>query len=208
MLKKPYKLVFKKGINRYYTLGINDEKFLAIETVVNVPKPARLRGMAKEFTQALKLLPLSSPILYMLMAFNMIDGVEEVENELGFKEQRYPLIDIAALRDMIKKYLDEHKNDIDASLFNRYSFVDSVNNDFVKALIGQGYNILFVDKEGSKTNTIWLVRSSILGGVRLFELITSGGDGFDVLLHSTTYSLDIPLIKEIMGTIATKEELH
>lgn len=204
MLPKPYSLIDKIGINRYYTLDVNDMTYVAVESVVNVPKKIRPKGVKAEFTQALKLLPLHSPIVMFLSVMMNLNSNGKRVNKMGFEEDFYDLVDIDALRGLIKNYYDTHKDEMDDSHKDRFLFPDTIQNDAVKNFISTGYNILFVDKEGSRTHTIWLVTTSDLGDVRFLELIVSGPNGYDFLLQTTTYVFDIPLIKSLMSKIANK----
>lgn len=204
MLPKPYSLVNKLGINRYYTLDVNDMTYIAIESIVGVPKNIRPKGVKAEFTQALKLLPLHSPIVMLLGIVMNLNSNGKRVNKMGFEEDFYDLLNLDAIRELIKKYYDDHKDEMDNSHKERFLFPDTVPNDAVENFISTGYNILFVDKEGSRTHTVWLVTTSDLGDVRFLELVLSGPNGYDFLLQTTTYVFDVPLIKSLMSKIANK----
>lgn len=109
---KYYNKFYEIGSNRYYTINIDDEYYIATESIVNIKEKKK----QKELLQGFKLLKFSVPIASL---FNMINEAKIVRDKYGYDDLvEYEIIDDKLLRKNIEKlYIDifkEQKDYIDS----------------------------------------------------------------------------------------------
>jgi hypothetical protein len=141
MLKFPFELLEKRGINRYYTLNVNDVDYLAVESVLQMSKDARKVNskLPKEFTQGLKVLPLTAPMLFLLLQFTRSATLGEKEDTFGDLEPIYAPLQMP----MVKTQADE----LFASVDKNFYFADSVENPTITSLIdNEGFELYCVEE--------------------------------------------------------------
>ena len=199
MLKYPYKLIDKKGINKYYLTNINDQNYLAIESIVKLPKDLRTKKSSSEFTQGLKVIHLSAPLLLLLLRFSETKPIGEEKNVFDETEPIYSILDVQEVK---QKAYDLFKN----SGVERYAFPDTVENEVVEALKREGYELFMTEKESNHLHINWLIYPSKQGNLRLYEVITAGMDGFDYTISLHTYNLDIGIVKKLLQEIKKQEK--
>jgi hypothetical protein len=198
MLKEPYKLILKKGINRYYTLKVNNVDYFATETVVKLDKEAKKNSQYKEFTQALKVLPLTAPILFLIIAFLKNETLGEKEDTFGDKEMHFKKLDVTKVKDRAFELFSKVENN--------YHFPDIIDNPTIDTLTKKdSYEIYCAEEHSKHVFSTWLVYTSERGLLRLHEVITSGDDGFKNVLGFNSYVLDKEIALELISKIKNDE---
>ena len=200
MLKFPFELLEKRGINRYYTLKVNEVDYLAIESVVDMPKDARKQNtkLPKEFTQGLKVIPLTAPMLFLLLQFTKADFVADKEDVFGDKEPTYAPLEMT----IIKTQADELFADVEKNFY----FADSVENSTIKSLIdNEGFELYTVEEHSKHLRSSWLVYTNERGLLRLTEVITAGKEGFGNVISTNSYALDRSILVKLFEKLRKNE---
>jgi hypothetical protein len=200
MLKYPFELLEKRGINRYYTLKVNDIDYLAVESVVEMPKEARKDNskLPKEFTQGLKVLPLTAPMLFLLLQFTRNEFKGEKEDAFGDLEPTYAPLEMI----QIKTQADE----LFAEVEKNFYFADSVENSTVKSLIdNEGFELYCVEEHSKHLRSSWLVYTNERGLLRLTEVITAGKEGFGNVITANSYALDRKILVKLFEKLKNNE---
>lgn len=196
VLNKPFKLIHKGDWNRYYYLNVNDVPYLATEYILKVPKDQRVKGGRAELTQSIKLLRVPSPLMIAFTKAIKMEPYETVENKAYFKEDHYHLLDIQTIRDEMQILYA----DVDPDYFP-FAFPLEVANETISSLIKDGFLLLSVEYEGKFTRNTTLVRSDILGNIRIMEIVTAGKTGFDSVIRIETHTVDRTILKQFMEVI-------
>jgi hypothetical protein len=201
VLKDPYILLEKRGVNRYYLIMANNFPYLAIEGVYLTPYKAKNKpdSRLKEVTQDLRLLKISPPVLWAIKQLAESTKTGEVVNNMGYAEPRYEPVKIANVKSKMKSYMDKAVKGLDPSEVGvvTFTFPDRTANDVVNALVDEGCEVLCIEKEGSAVDSNILVKSSSLGTMRIFSIVTAGRVD-TVVSGATTFTIDIPLAKLIV----------
>lgn len=190
MLKKPFRLLEKRENNAYYFLQVGNEQFIAVESLFIWGKKGE-----KEFTQNLRLLPLSTPLLRLFLEINQIKNTTQ-KNQFGYSEKRYEKINFDAFRQSLIAMREQALID-NAAYPWEFTLPDTAQNATISALQKEGNVLLCFEKSGHSAVT-YLVGWSRLGALRVFEVQTAGRSGFDVTISLSTLTLDAPLIQKIM----------
>lgn len=213
MLKKPYYLLEKRGVNRYYLINANSEAYLAIEGVFFAPYQGKKKADSrlKEVTQDLRVLKITPVILATIKSLADTAPLGEVENNMGYKEKRYPPVLATAVKDSMRAYYDRAKAQYDLSQVPlTFEFHDTHENKVIKELIAEGFELLSVEKEGSAVDTVTLMKSSPLGTLRFLQIVAAGRNG-SIVSSASTYTIDVPLAKLIVKEVErnlSKEDSH
>lgn len=197
MLSKPYKLIHKVDINKYYVMELDGyNQYLAIESIFylrNQPK-----AKPKEKTQGLKLLRFSAPVLALMASYT---EVEELERTVlhGKEEIKYKKIDISAIRNWLNDIMqdsDELKDSTTLSI----SAPETYENDTVKALQMEGFEVFGVIQEGSRTDTVLMVKQNPLGIFRILELVLTGKEEKS-LVTANTFTFNKEIAEKVIDTL-------
>jgi hypothetical protein len=200
MLKFPFEILEKRGINRYYTLNVNESDYLAVETVLEMPKEARKQNskLPKEFTQALKILPLTAPMLFLLLQFTRSASVGEKEDTFGDLEPIYSPLQMPT----VKTQADE----LFANVEKNFYFADSVENKTITSLIdNEGFELYCVEEHSKHLRSSWLVYTNERGLLRITEIITAGKEGFGNVISTNSYSLDRAILVKLFEKLKKNE---
>ena len=200
MLKFPFELLEKRGINRYYTLKVNEIDYLAVESVVEMPKEARKDNskLPKEFTQGLKVLPLTAPMLFLLLQFTRNDFKGEKEDVFGDLEPTYAPLEMTQIK--------TQADDLFASVEKNFYFADSVENSTIKSLIdNEGFELYCVEEHSKHLRSSFLVYTNERGLLRITEVITAGKDGFGNVISTNSYALDRNILVKLFEKLRTNE---
>jgi hypothetical protein len=200
MLKFPFELLEKRGINRYYTLNVNEIDYLAVETVLEMSKDARKVNskLPKEFTQALKILPLTAPMLFLLLQFTRSPNLGEKEDTFGDLEPVYSPLQMP----MVKTQADE----LFASVEKNFYFADSVENPTITSLIdNEGFELYCVEEHSKHLRSSWLVYTNERGLLRITEVITAGKEGFGNVISTNSYVLDRSILVKLFDKLKKNE---
>jgi hypothetical protein len=200
MLKFPFELLEKRGINRYYTLNVNEIDYLAVETVLEMSKDARKINskLPKEFTQALKILPLTAPMLFLLLQFTRSPNLGEKEDTFGDLEPVYSPLQMS----MVKTQADE----LFASVEKNFYFADSVENPTITSLIdNEGFELYCVEEHSKHLRSSWLVYTNERGLLRITEVITAGKEGFGSVISTNSYVLDRSILVKLFEKLKKNE---
>jgi hypothetical protein len=200
MLKFPFELLEKRGINRYYTLNVNEIDYLTVETVLEMSKDARKINskLPKEFTQALKILPLTAPMLFLLLQFTRSPNLGEKEDTFGDLEPVYSPLQMS----MVKTQADE----LFASVEKNFYFADSVENPTITSLIdNEGFELYCVEEHSKHLRSSWLVYTNERGLLRITEVITAGKEGFGSVISTNSYVLDRSILVKLFEKLKKNE---
>ena len=200
MLKFPFELLEKRGINRYYTLNVNNVDYLAVESVVEMPKDARKENskLPKEFTQGLKILPLTAPMLFLLLQFTKADFKGEKEDTFGDKEPTYTPLEMMT----IKTQAEELFKQVDKNFY----FADSVENPTITSLINnEGFELYCVEEHSKHLRSSWLVYTNERGLLRITEVITAGKEGFGSVIATNSYALNRDILVKLFEKLRKNE---
>ena len=199
MLKHPYKLLNKQGINRYYTLNVNNAEYLAIESVVKLPKKSKTKENYTEFSQGLKVLPLSAPMLYLLLRFSNTKEVGKRKDITGHNEKVYEKLNIEELKKEAKEFFSKAGSN--------YIFDGTADNETVKSLVTTDeFSLFFIEPESKHVLHYWLVYTNDTGLIRLYDVITFGREnGSKNVISLTSYALDREIVQKLFEKLEKNE---
>jgi hypothetical protein len=209
MLKAPYEHIHTKGSNRYYILNIDDLKyaFLANESVENIDQEThRLIGKPKvkktELLQSLRLMPISSHILFLLKKFIEIPFIEEIDKG-GVETQNiygtWEEIDILELQ-------NEYKNIIErAGGLSKWGFPKTIRNNVARAFATKGHIYFGTEKDGSFKHNYWLLRASKMGVLKITNVVEVGLHDDTITSVVDTYLIDRDLAQAVIDYYKTNE---
>ena len=198
MLRKPYKKFYEIGTNNYYTLETGDTTFLAVESVL----PYKGWFRTKEFTTAIKMLPINSNILFALAQVLKLEKTGEKVQEGMEKEEYFEVLDVDLIRKQLKKIVDSAEQET-----HRFHYKKPTYNETALGLLNEGYGLLATEIIGTYMRKKWLMRTDKNGVVRIVE-ITLGGKPtktrvvdikFHTLNRNITYKLVTMLTKNKKG---------
>jgi hypothetical protein len=195
MLNKPFQLIHKIDFNRYYVVEFDRyNRFIATETIFYLKNNPNSK--AKEKTQGLKMLRLSAPILGLLIGYSQLPVSEEINKGIE-AEKLYKRLDV----DFIKAWINDligTQGDLKDGQYEGISTPDTYENPTVQALIQEGYEILSVIQEGSRTDTVLLIKQNPLGIFRVAELVLTGKETGKTLVSMTTHTLNKDIATKII----------
>jgi hypothetical protein len=195
MLRKPFRLLHKVDINRYYVVEFDRyNRFIATESIFFVKNNPNAKP--KEMTQGMKLLRLSAPVLGLLVGYYELP-VEREESKNDTVEKYYPKMDLNPLREWINQLI-ESQADLKEGQYGGITTPSEYDNPTVKALIEEGYEIIGVLEEGSRTDTVLLVKQNPLGIFRIAELILSGKETGKSVVSLTTHTFNKEIAMKIL----------
>jgi hypothetical protein len=195
MLKKPFRLLHKVDINRYYVVEFDRyNRFIATESIFFVKNNPNAKP--KEMTQGMKLLRLSAPVLGLLVGYYELP-VEREESKNDTVEKYYPRMDLNPIREWINQLI-ESQEDLKEGQYGGITTPSEYDNPTVKALIEEGYEIIGVLEEGSRTDTILLVKQNPLGIFRIAELVLTGKETGKSVVSLTTHTFNKEIAMKIL----------
>lgn len=200
MLKFPFELLDKRGINRYYTLKVNDIDYLAIESVVEMPKEARKENskLPKEFTQGLKILPLTAPMLFLLLQFTRNEFKGDKEDAFGDLEPTYAPLEMIQIK--------QQADDLFKSVERNFYFADNVENPTIESLIkNEDFELYCIEEHSKHLRSSWLVYTNERGLLRLTEVVTAGKEGFGNVIATNSYALDRSILVKLFEKLRRNE---
>jgi len=195
MLKKPFKLIHRVDINRYYVVEFDRyNRFIATESIFFVKNNPSAKP--KEMTQGMKLLRLSAPVLGLLVGYYELPVEREEKKEAGV-EKFYPKMNLDPIRAWIQSLI-ESQEDLKEGQYGGITTPTEYDNPTVKALIEEGYEIIGVVEEGSRTDTVLLVKQNPLGIFRIAELILTGKETGKSVVSLTTHTFNKEIAMKIL----------
>jgi len=195
MLRKPFRLLHKVDINRYYVVEFDRyNRFIATESIFFVKNNPNAKP--KEMTQGMKLLRLSAPVLGLLVGYYELP-VEREESKNDTVEKYYPKMDLNPIREWINQLI-ESQADLKEGQYGGITTPSEYDNPTVKALIEEGYEVIGVLEEGSRTDTVLLVKQNPLGIFRIAELILSGKETGKSVVSLTTHTFNKEIAMKIL----------
>ena len=198
MLKKPFKLIHKVDINRYYVVEFDRyNRFIATESIFFVKNNPTAKP--KEMTQGMKLLRLSAPILGLLVGYFELP-VEREEIKDKHTERYYPKINLDPIRKWIMDLI-ESQEDLKEGQYGGITTPTEYENPTVTALIEEGYEIIGVIEEGSRTDTVLLVKQNPLGIFRVAELVLTGKETGKSVVSLTTHTFNKDIAVKILNDL-------
>ena len=193
MLKKPYQKIYELELNNYYTLETADTTFLAVESVL----PYKSWFRTKEFTTAIKMLPINSSILYALTKVPQLKKTGEKLLEDMEKEEHFEILDVNTIRKQLKKIVESAEQSS-----HRFNYNTSVNNETLIALVKEGYSLLTTEILGSFMRKQWLMRSDKNGVVRIVEATLGGKPTTSRVIDIRFYALNRNIVVSLLNQIA------
>ena len=193
MLKKPYQKIYELELNNYYTLETSDTTFLVVESVL----PYKSWFRTKEFTTAIKMLPINSSILYALTKVPQLKKTGEKLLEDMEKEEHFEILDVNTIRKQLKKIVESAEQSS-----HRFNYNTSVNNETLVALIKEGYSLLTTEILGSFMRKQWLMRSDKNGVVRIVEATLGGKPTTSRVVDIRFYALNRNIVVSLLNQIA------
>lgn len=125
-----YNKFYEVGQNKYYTLNVDDELFIATESFINVGRKKLFRKQ-KTLTQGFKLLKFSSPIAILFNEAINVPSVSKKDVDEDMLE--YEHIDNKALKAKIKDSynlaFEESKNELSAWYKDSMKHFESLDED-------------------------------------------------------------------------------
>lgn len=195
MLKKPYELLLKKEINRYYLLPLPDVNMVAVETVM---KTRGWFGREKDLTVALDMIPLNSALLAVFLEFlNLKQVGEKVISDDIPAEIIYANIDIKPIRNKLKK--------LASGIDTNFVYGGIPSNDTVKELISEGYQMVGTHNIGSHAREVWLMKSNDFGVLHVMRVFLHGKKGVDSVAYAKLSLFDKELVQSIISKITNKK---
>lgn len=192
MLKKPYQKFYELELNNYYTLETADTTFLAVETVL----PYKRWFKNKEFTTAIKMLPLNSSILYALAQVLKLEKTGEQEQEGMEKEEYFQILDVKSVRNELKEIVESADTGS-----HRFDYRKPIHNETLKHLAEEGYAILTTEIIGTYMRKQWLMRTDKNGVVRIIEATLGGkpttAKVIDIKFHTLNRNIVFSLLNKI-----------
>ena len=193
MLKKPYQKIYELELNNYYTLETSDTTFLVVESVL----PYKSWFRTKEFTTAIKMLPINSSILYALTKVPQLKKTGEKLLEDMEKEEHFEILDVNTIRKQLKKIVESAEQSS-----HRFNYNTSVNNETLVALVKEGYSLLTTEILGSFMRKQWLMRSDKNGVVRIVEATLGGKPTTSRVVDIRFYALNRNIVVSLLNQIA------
>ncbi len=193
MLKKPYQKIYELELNNYYTLETSDTTFLVVESVL----PYKSWFRTKEFTTAIKMLPINSSILYALTKVPQLKKTGEKLLEDMEKEEHFEILDVNTIRKQLKKIVESAEQSS-----HRFNYNTSVNNETLIALVKEGYSLLTTEILGSFMRKQWLMRSDKNGVVRIVEATLGGKPTTSRVVDIRFYALNRNIVVSLLNQIA------
>jgi hypothetical protein len=195
MLKKPYQLLLKKEINRYYLLPLPDSNMVAVETVMTT---RGLFGKEKEFSVALDMIPINSGLLATFLEFIKVKpiGEKKITDDMP-SEKLYPSLNIKPIREKLKK--------ITKNMDTNFNYHGIPSNDTVKSLLEEGYQMLGVQTIGSHAREVWLIKTNDFGTLHVLRVFLHGKNTVDSVGFAKLNLFDQELVKKILEKITNKK---
>ena len=144
----------------------------------------------------MKLLRLSAPVLGLLVGYYELP-VEREESKNDTVEKYYPRMDLNPIREWINQLI-ESQEDLKEGQYGGITTPSEYDNPTVKALIEEGYEIIGVLEEGSRTDTILLVKQNPLGIFRIAELVLTGKETGKSVVSLTTHTFNKEIAMKIL----------
>lgn len=198
MLAKPFKLIHKIDINRYYHVMFDPyNQFVVTESIFYLRHNPNAKP--KEKTQALKMLRLSAPVLSLVIGYA---GLPPIEKDKGAgPENFYPKMDLSPVKEWINTLIESQK-DLKDGQFQGITTPDTYENETIKALVEkEGFEILGVLDEGSRTDTVLLVKQNALGVLKIIEAVVSGKEEKSVV-SVQTHVFNVDICKKLVDSFA------
>jgi hypothetical protein len=170
MLNQPYELILKKDQNRYYYLNLSDynQTFLAVESVEMLDQTTK-RFLRKpkveqvELTQNLKILPLTSVVVYLMSQFLETINVRKTVDKDGMEvEELHNVWDEFDILDLQNTFAEIVKR---AGGSNNWHMPKTFKNPVAKAFDKDGYHFFGIDHVSSLMRNHWLVRTTPQGNI-------------------------------------------
>lgn len=189
MLKRPFNLIHSIDSNNYYTLETSDVTFLVTETILKYKKLFRV----KEFTTAIKMLPLNSPVLMTIFEFSKLPKLRE-EDKGGLEpESIYEILDVKFVRKKLKEIVDELNVEN-----HQFNYRKPIHNETVKSLSLEGYELLTTETVGSYMRKQWLTRSDKYGVLRFVEVTLGGKPTSEKVIDIKFHTLNKPIVEGLL----------
>lgn len=189
MLKRPFNLIHSIDSNNYYTLETADVTFLVTETVLKYKRLFRV----KEFTTAIKMLPLNSPVLMAIIEFSKVPKIRE-EDKGGLEpESIYEILDVKNVRKKLKEIVDELNVDN-----HQFNYRKPIHNETIKNLSLEGYELLTTETIGTYMRKQWLTRSDKNGVLRFVEVTLGGKPTSEKVIDIKFHTLNKPIVEDLL----------
>jgi hypothetical protein len=189
MLKRPFNLIHSIDSNNYYTLKTTDVTFLVTETILKYKRLLRV----KEFTTAIKMLPLNSPVLMTIIEFSKLPKLRE-EDKGGLEpESIYEILDVKNVRKKLKEIVDELNVENHPFNYNK-----PIHNETIKNLSLEGYELLTTETIGTYMRKQWLTRSDKNGVLRFVEVTLGGKPTSERVIDIKFHTLNKPIVEDLL----------
>ena len=202
MLKKPYIKFYTKDNNNYYLLNTGKTFYLAIESVLRYKK-GWLFKRDKEMQQALKLMPLYTPVVSTLLNLIRQDKIDEkrmVEDDKNSPvEEIYNTIDINEIRKKIAEMTGEIHDE------SKFNFKKSIKAPTLRHFMEEGdFKYLMKLELDSFKSDYWVTKSNKYGKLTFHQVTTAGRTEEKVMIINS-YFLDRPLIAKLLITLKREQ---
>lgn len=197
MLKKPFKKIHEIEMNNYYTLDTSDTTFLVVESVLPYKRLIR----SKEFTTAIKMLPLNSHILYTFAKVLQLPKTGESGTRDGMENEEYfDILDVKSVRNELKHIVESS----DAEN-HRFDYRKPVHNALLRELVNEGYDLLNTELIGTYMRKQWFLRTDKNGVVRVVEATLGGKPSTAKLVDIKFHTVNRNIIYKILENIKEKK---
>jgi hypothetical protein len=198
MLKKPFKLIHKIDINRYYVVEFDRyNRYITTESIFFFKNNPNAKP--KEMTQGIKMLRLSAPVLGILVGYYELPVEVETKRDKHI-ERYYPRMNIDPIRKWIMSLL-ESQEDLKDGQYQGITTPETYDNPTVKALIEEGFEMVGVIAEGSRTDTVILLKQNPLGIFRVAELVLTGKETGKSVVSLTTHTFNKDIAVKILDDL-------
>lgn len=209
-----YNEFYEIGYNKYYTIVVDDEMYIATESFIPLGKK-NIFGKQKKLIQGLKLLKFSSPIAHLFNALNNLEAKKDQRYDDRENLVVYKHIDNKKLKEDIKNsYLQVYNEEIENITKQRDEFIAQGKtelvdkcNDYLRQL--ENLDLMNgIDLESPKDSGCMIIKTMIREGLE--HLFTERVNSFtnNVYLYeqdefSTVRIYRIITVKNIVKTIDT-----
>jgi hypothetical protein len=191
VLKKPYIKFYERDYNNYYLIQVGQIFYLAIESILPY-NSSGLFSKQKELQQALKLLPIYSPILLTLTSLVQQEKTGEQELEGVGKEEIFTEVSISDVRKKIAELTNQTHDE------SKFNFKKAIKAPTVRKIMEESnFSLLMRQDLDTFKSVYWIAKSDKFGKLTIHEITTAGRDE-EKLMVMNSYFLDRELVSSLL----------
>lgn len=203
MLKKPYKFLNNIGNNNYYSLKIEDVYYLVTESFLKSKRK-------KEFTQGIKILPITSFWLNLFLEVLNLKHIGEDEKDWGIeKEPIYEILDVKKLRERLRNNHKEFAKAMEEKKFiSAFDYAKFPHSEAIKQFsIETETSPICVEFKGAYLRVHHLAKTTSLGNVVIHSCLAQGKPSNETVVAIETYVFDRATIEKFILNVGNTEKV-